>query len=51
MASAGTIRPQVSGRVAAPKLAESGLPRDELKQVWDLADVDKDGSVSTVAGA
>lgn len=33
----------VDGKDAVPLLAQSGLPRDVLRQVWVLSDVDKDG--------
>ncbi|EKX32010.1 hypothetical protein GUITHDRAFT_58399, partial [Guillardia theta CCMP2712] len=33
----------ISGQQARPILAESGLPVQELRRIWDLSDLTKDG--------
>jgi len=38
----------LAGTRVAEKLAESGLPRPVLKQIWDLADVTRDGKLDYI---
>lgn len=40
------VRGQISGAAAKPVLSSSGLPMPALKKIWDLSDVNKDGSLN-----
>jgi hypothetical protein len=35
----------VSGAAAKPILSSSGLPSTQLRNIWELSDIDKDGSL------
>jgi hypothetical protein len=40
-------RGRLTGAAARPVLMQSGLPTDKLRQVWELADIDRDGCLDS----
>ncbi|KAJ1720263.1 endocytosis defective- protein [Coemansia erecta] len=43
--NAGPVNGKLTGSVARASLMQSGLPTNQLGQIWELADIDKDGAL------